>query len=202
VKDRDELERIARTAMGEKVSMGDREPGYAFHHGLRTARLTVELHLALAEQLDADADLAFAGALFHDAGKGYKRHHEVGAAIAEELLSEHLSGQDARRVGRVVREHNQRDRAAECLPESRLVQDADILDHVGAVQVWQSFYYSGARRETPQQAAAYYYGAENQRWLGSLDDLLNFEISRAILAERRALADAFYRRFVDEIGPI
>lgn len=198
--DREQLTELARKAMGESVCLPEREQGYTFHHGLRTARIALDLHARLDAPDGAEADLTFAGALFHDIGKGLRPHHEIGAAMTVELLGPHLSAGTVEQVARVVREHNQRQRPAECLPESRIVQDADILDHVGAVLIWQAFHYSAVRHETPAHAVAYYFGPEHQQWLDGLSLSLNFELSRDLLAERRVFTHAFYERFAREIG--
>ena len=55
--------------------------------------------------------------------------------------------------------HNKRHMPAPV--EAQVVQDADLLDHFGAQEVWLSAYYSGGRDEAFADSLAYLSGGRN-----------------------------------------
>ena len=80
----EKVEQAACECMASRQESKDREPGWLYHHGRRVARIA----LRLADEIGAavDRDVMYAGALFHDIGKGAEPHNEIGAAITREAL--------------------------------------------------------------------------------------------------------------------
>ncbi len=196
--DTEKLIERARSAMADQRSHADREQGYAFHHGLRTARLALALKTRLPEAGDVCEETLFAGALFHDVGKAVNPHHETGAVLVGHLLADLLPAEPLDAVARIVREHNQRHRPAECGLASRIVQDADLLDHFGAQGIWLTLHYSAANGRDVEATVDY---RMNARWLARLGEhrgLLNFAVSLEEFDRRTGIEEAYFRRLAAE----
>lgn len=190
---REQIERIARSRMLLRQEHDGREPGWLFYHGLRTARIAEELCGLL--DMDADRDTVFAGALFHDIGKGSEPHHLRGAELTATALAGHCDGDRLDRVCEIVRLHNQRRASADHAPAVRVVQDADALDHVGPVVPWLAFYWSGTRGETADDHVRFITGGDHVRYLQKMRSLLNFDVSVAMFDERVRWQENFFETF-------
>ncbi|MBN1942819.1 MAG: HD domain-containing protein [Phycisphaerae bacterium] len=200
--DRNEIIEIARSHMVNLKPMETREKGYVFHHGLRTAGIAMKLVDLVDPSPVVDRDILFAAAVFHDIGKGSDPHNEIGAAMAGEVLAGQCSPKDIDAITRIIREHNQRHRAAECTMAVRIHQDADILDHFGAQCIWLAFHWNALHDETPQQSLEYYHSNRNKEWLAAAQESLNFEVSQSILDEKITFERDFYDRFAQEMDGV
>lgn len=196
--DAERLIEKARAAMGERKRATSREKGYIFHHGLRTARIAMNLAKLIGEPVERH-DLLFAAALFHDIGKGIKPHNEVGAKLAADLLTGECPADDLVVIARIIREHNRRKHASQCLVASRILQDADVLDHYGAQNVWLAFHWCAAHDESPQQCLAFFQGEDYRRDVAESRESLNFDVSRRLFDNRVAFERGFFDRFAREI---
>jgi len=191
---------IARSAMCERKPMATREKGYVFHHGLRTAKIAINLLDVIDHSPEVYPDILFAAAVFHDIGKGITPHNETGADMAGDILKEECLPDEIAAITQIIREHNQRHRATECTTASRIHQDADILDHFGAQSVWLAFHWNTVHEETPDQSVEFYNGEENQKWITWARASLNFDNSREIFDKRLAFERSFFDRFNSEIN--
>ena len=197
--DKEQAIEIARAAMAGLKTHAGRETGYIFHHGLRVGQLALSLLDASGLGEDVDRHILFAGGLFHDIGKGSERHAEAGANRATALLGHVCSREELQQIALLVAQHNQR--GDEALPlDARLVQDADILDHVGAQMVWLLFQFSAHHDRSPQQTLDYYFSDEHQEYLARLREALNLEAARHAFDRRRALEGRLLRQLEIEIA--
>ncbi len=187
-----------------------REPGYRYTHGLRVAALAEAL--ARAEEVrrlyrpDA-ADLAIlrAGAVLHDVaredvGREDPADHALrGAELARGGLAGVFPPAALDRVCAIIARHNRRRRRPVAVGqpdpvEVQLVQDADLVDHFGAMEVWLAAYRSAEHREGLEDFLAYFGGGNARRWRSYALEHANFEPTRRALRERIAFADRFARR--------
>lgn len=184
--ERDVLMEIARKAMAGRKPHPGRERGYIFYHGRRVAHLAEHLadHVEGAE--DLDRDVLFAGGLFHDVGKGTEPHHEMGAILTERLLRDTVEPELRERICSLVANHNQRQREDSSLGE-RILQDADIIDHLGGQNIWLCIQYSSWQQRSVAQTLEYYDSEENARYLSGCLHALHFEASRAEARRRMEL---------------
>lgn len=187
-----QIDAIARQTMDGRVSHATREPGWLYYHGRRTGKLA----LWLADRLDYDVDrtLLYVGALFHDIGKGEPNHAERGAAIAAAHLAPHCLPDELATICELVRHHDRRGNPDATHPV-RMLQDADILDHVGPLGTWLAFYWSGARQESVEDHRSFIEGAQNQRYRSSMRAKLNYDVARDEFDRRIAYEDAFFTAF-------
>ncbi|MHC4717689.1 MAG: HD domain-containing protein [Planctomycetota bacterium] len=190
---RDQIEEVARDRMLERKEQEAREPGWLFYHGIRTAKIAEKLCDLL--EMEVNRDTVFAGALFHDIGKGRDRHSLVGAKVTKTLLERHCTSEELEAVCEIVRLHNQRHGQERCPEVVRVVQDADLLDHVGPIVPWLAFYWSGTHREAIDSHVRYVTGEENQRYRKGMRERLNFEVSVTMFDERVAWENDFFETF-------
>lgn len=198
--DRSRLIEIARAEMGDSDTHRNRERGYVLHHGLRVARIAADLaeEVGPAGPEAPNADRVFAAGLFHDMCKGAEPHHELAAERAPGLLADVLGEADRRRVAGLVASHNDRGRPAAHTLEAKIVQDADVLDHVGAVNAWMTLQHAARNEQSPEEVIRYVFGPDHQAHRRRLRGLLNLDVSRRRFDERDAREMAFWRRLASE----
>ncbi len=187
---------IARLAMAGRKAHAAREKGYIFHHGLRAAQLALELRGQISKPMEVSESLMFAAALFHDVGKGREPHNRSGAAAVAGLLADQFSPDEIKAIGRIIREHNRRKNNRRCWLASKIVQDADLLDHFGAHGVWLCLHYSASCDRTDAQTLKYYNSPDHHAYQVKSRKALNFEISRLSFDRRISLE----RQYMDRLA--
>ncbi len=186
------IDRVAYGAMGLESAHTAREPGWLYYHGRRTGKTAVSL--AKQAGVDVEEDITYVGALFHDIGKGTEPHNEVGSQRAAEMLRTHCSDDDLEQISTIIRLHNQRDGSDH--PDAvKLVQDADLLDHVGRIGIWLAFYWSGSNSESFQEHRDFIMGAENAHHRKEMRSSLNFEHSIEEFDLRIEFEELFFAEF-------
>jgi uncharacterized protein len=136
--------------------------------------------------------------LFHDVGKGAPAHQEVGARLVAELLVEVCDAAELEQVARLVGMHNRRGQPG-CTTAERIVQDADVLDHFGAMSVWMAFHWNAAHEDPPEEWIAYYQSEDNQKYIASARASLNFPASIEAMDRRLAVESRFLDEFREEL---
>ena len=186
----EKVEQAACERMAGRQESKDREPGWLYHHGRRVARIA--LHLADEMGVSVDRDVLVAGALFHDIGKGAEPHNEIGATITRETLNPLCTPSELEEICDIIRNHNQRQLSGHFSEAVRIVQDADVLDHVGSIGPWLAFYWSGVHNETFDDHIRFIEGEENATTQMRMKAGLNYEMSRRIFDERLAFEKHFF----------
>jgi len=186
------IEGIAREKMAGFRS-DTREPGWILYHGQRTGKIAV----AVAKEIDCsvDPDVLYTAGLFHDIGKGHKAHHEVGAEMTRNLLAGVVASAELEEICNAVRLHNQRRKSDSFSDCTKLIQDADLVDHAGLIDVWMAFYWSGHHGESIHDHIAYYKGEECTKSRAYIRTHLNYDVSRRMFEERLRLEDDLLSRF-------
>jgi uncharacterized protein len=189
----EKIEQVACECMAGRQDTKEREPGWLFFHGRRVGRIA--LWLARELTFKVDQDVVYAGALFHDIGKGSEEHNEAGAAVTREKLAGLCLPAELDAICNIVRDHNQRDHTPRHTEAVRLVQDADVLDHAGHMDIWMAFYWSGIHCETFQDHVNFIQGEENAATQARMRDGLNFDLSRRIFDDRIDFEKKFFAQF-------
>lgn len=190
---------IAFKVMGKRKAHAHREQGYIYYHGQRVAKLSLNLRQSLHVDEAGQDEIMYAGALFHDVTKGIEPHHRTGAALIGSLLNEACTAQELEGVAEIIALHNAR--RQENLPfQVKIVQDADILDHFGSMEIWLKFMYSASKEENVFDAIRMWNGDEHKSYLAASRQALHYELSKAIFDQRVAFENEFRQRFELECG--
>lgn len=183
-------------SMGKRLSHPDREPGYAYYHGQRVAKIALTLRELILPDEQIYDDVIRVGGWFHDVGKGIEPHWTYGALICQELLEDLCSPAKLEQIVEIVGSHTLR-KTKEYPHYVKLVQDADILDHFGSQEIWLGFWHSAFRRETVDYMLEFYadsYEPNTKR----VRDLLNYPESVAFFDEKDRFVKGFIERFARE----
>jgi len=195
--------------VNERIGKADDSPlelGYRLHHGQRVAALAV----ALADRMElaVDRDILYVGALLHDVGKAGgqpgKGHGERGADIIRSEIPDLFSESELERVCYIVANHYMRPNelraqgqtVPELTDEVLLVQDADVLDHVGVSGVWIDMFWSAHDRMSPNEALEQC--QHDRSDLERLTRFLNYDLSKIELEARWTRQQHFYTLLRDE----
>ncbi|MDD4796353.1 MAG: HD domain-containing protein [Eubacteriales bacterium] len=195
--DREQLLDIARREMAQQVSHQEREPGWVLRHGSGTARLALELRKAL---LPADGDIddtLYAAALFHDCGKyadAHQAHAQAGSQRARQLLAGVVQAQELDVICHAILVHDKR-KAQPYTQLEYLLQDADILDHMGSIEIWLNFNYSARTGRDAAFSAEFYESREFRDMTDMNRSLLNYSQSVIAFQEKLEFALLFAERF-------
>jgi len=185
--DLDKLEKLAKQEMLDRDEHEGREPGWLYFHGRRVGKLAVWLAKELGA--DVDPDVLYVAGLFHDIGKGEADHALAGAKKAGKLLKKLCTEQELEQIAELIEWHNRRGEEGRSLAVG-IIQDADILDHVGPVGPWLAYYWSGRHVETFADHLHYYHSEENTQTRQRLYAHLNFEASQREYIRRVQYEDA------------
>lgn len=178
------------------------------------------LHLALeiaATEPGCDREVLAAACLLHDIGRPAQfvdsrvDHADAGAMQAACFLRENgFSPAFAGRVGDCIRTHRFRSSAPPESLEAKILFDADKIDSSGAMGVARTLLYEGqmgqplytlrpdGRISDGRGEKAPSFFREYRRKLEGLGDRLYTSRGRALAAQRRAAAAAFYQNLLDE----
>ena len=193
------LERIA--ALAKKYLMrkahAERETGFIYAHGQRVASGVIELRRRVTDDASHD-DLLRCAAMFHDVGKGIGEHGQTGAEMVRFLLKDELTPDEIEEVSRLVYAHNHRaPGTGKWDLWAQLLQDADIIDHYGTVEVWLNFQYC-AHTDRQMTEDLSFYSDEFPAQTEKHRALLNFEEAKRVYDERVQFNKAFAARMAVE----
>jgi HD superfamily phosphodiesterase len=187
------IDALADAEMAGRRDNPAREPGWILHHGRRTGKIACRLLKLL--RLNTDPDTVYAAGLFHDIGKGQENHHLAGAEITRELLKELVPAENLNTICRAIADHNQRKKSAKFPECTKLIQDADLIDHTGHIDIWLSFYYTGRYGQPIEDNIGWFKGKDYRRFRRYMRSHLNYDISRRMLDERLRFSDRFLSDF-------
>jgi len=184
--DLEKIERLAEKEMEDRVEHTGREPGWILAHGRRVAKLAVWL----ADELSVDVDrhVLYTAGLFHDIGKGEPDHQKVGARQAGKLLKRSCTEEELGQIVEMIEAHNQRGEQGYSTG-ALIIQDADVLDHVGPIGAMLMFYWNGQHEERFSDLCDYVGGETARGARQEMRASLNFELSRLVFDRRVAYED-------------
>lgn len=163
--------------------------------------------MRICEKEGGDPQVLVAAALLHDVGMRYELeqgidHSEKSVEIAGGILSRiGFQSEKISMVLEAIREHRFRKGFRALSIESRILQDADRLDAMGATGVARTFSHGG-RKGIPMYSSSRITGSTVDHFyekLLKLKNSLNTETARRIAEERHAFMEAFLSRFLKEI---
>lgn len=196
--DFEKLDGIARELMARRKAQRERETGSTYEHGVRTAKLALLLRRELMPDDDSMDDILHLAGLFHDVAKSVEPHEKFGPVLLMEAVQGLVTEAEAREAARLISEHCDR-RPGEPYPDvwSKILQDADLLDHIGSYTVWMDIQRAAFRDLSVEQTAQHF--RENARAYAEYHrKTLNFPVSVRIYDERIASYLDFAERFCVE----
>ena len=194
--DQEAIRDKAWQSMGKRQSHPDREPGYAYYHGQRVAKIAQRLTELILPDAEMDDDIIVVGSWFHDVGKGIEPHWEYGALICQKILQDLCPPSKLEQIVEIVGSHTLR-KTKEYPDYVQLVQDADILDHFGSQEIWLNFWHCAYRQKTVEHALAFYSDSYREH-VRDVRKLLNYPESIALFDEKDQFVQAFITRFAKE----
>ncbi len=193
------IEEIAHAVLlNNKGAQPLREPGYIYYHGQRVA----ELCKWLCSQVGAkgiNKNNLYAASLFHDIAKGKAHHALAGSKIIGDVLGDSVNNSERENIERLVREHNLRELPNKCSRDSKILQDADILDHFGAQGVWLSTCITVKSGKIQQDMIDYVFGQNEKAYIKERYSQLNFTASKNEFKRRMRFQKNFFKRLREEM---
>ena len=186
--------------MADRKAHNRREKGFIFYHGERTAKLSINLRKRLIPNDDFMDEIIYTSALFHDIGKGIEPHNEIGAVLAENLLKGYCSSEELDSIKNIIRFHNIRGNDCSCDWRIKIIQDADILDHMGTIEIWMNFLYSASEEASIDRSLKYWTSDEFHKSYDRLRKLLNYDLSMEVFDEKRKFLKKFVQRLEIELA--
>ena len=202
---RDGILAVLAREMASKSSHEWKEPGNKYEHGIRTAKMTLGLRDLIfpgTEDPALDADILTVAAWFHDICNGQDDHERAGAELLPSLLGELCTDDELSAVCDLVRMHDHRTSEPEkTLPDAvKLLQDADMLDHLGTYDVWITFSEFAYRHKTPMDYAEQFENGVFDRFASHWRCRINYPASLEIFDEKIAFECDFARRMLRELN--
>ena len=204
---REALLALLQREMGSRSSHEWKEPGNKYEHGIRSAKLVLRLRDLIfpgTEDPSLAPEILTAAAWFHDICNGqeeHENHEEAGAVLLGKLLAPYCTPEELSAVCAIVRLHDHRTPEPEkTLPDAvKLVQDADMLDHLGTYDVWITISEFTYRHKTPMDYAVQFRNGAFDRFASGWRCRINYPESLAIFDEKIAYERAFAERMLREL---
>ena len=193
--DLQELKALAYKHLGNRKAHPERERGFIYYHGQRGAKLAITLRKLIIPDLDDKDDILIVAAYFHDIAKGIEPHSRYGAIIVEELLKSYCEPDELTEICDLIGSHLKTKAEKQMTKLEMVLQDADILDHFGTVELWMNFQYY-ANTDAPIVESVKFYQEKFDDHAKRISGYLNFEISRKICQEKIA----FVKQFTDRMA--
>ncbi|MGM9625403.1 MAG: HD domain-containing protein [Eubacteriales bacterium] len=200
----------ARERLAGKSSHVWKEPSNKYDHGIRTAILAKKLKAEIGICADETDDrILTAAAWLHDIcnADGEADHEKVGAELLPELIGAYCSDTELERIMRMVRVHDTRlkdvpldERLKVYSPDILILQDADLLDHLGTYSVWATFSDLVYRRKTPYDYTAAFRNGAFDRFAERWRIRINYPQSLVIYEEKIAFETEFAARMIRELN--
>lgn len=189
-----QLLHIVKNILSERKTHSDRDPMWCYYHCLRTAEISLKLRpLVLPENPEYD-QIIYTSALFHDVAKDRQNHEKEGAALAGRLLKDIIPKDELEKIIFTIAVHDTRDKSAEYPAYVKIVQDADLIDHDGIIDIWNNFYYCGVNGYSIDYSIDYFYNVSAKEHGIRHYDMLNFKEFGDILDKRFDYIYSFFEK--------
>jgi uncharacterized protein len=188
--DLEKITHIAFDNMAHRKAHPSREKGFIFYHGHRMAKMA----MGLCEKLgyDGDREVIYVAALFHDIAKGLNPHNEMGAYITRELLKDECPEHRLNQICAIIHNHVDKGRPDHYDDPAKIVQDVDVLDHVGALEPWMAVFWAANHNETIDYVLRFE-RSERETHIARMRHKLNYVISKTIFDERRTIETDYFQ---------
>ncbi|MDF2593044.1 MAG: hypothetical protein K0S75_2510 [Clostridia bacterium] len=187
--------------LGSRKAHHHRETGFIYYHGARVANLVINLRKLVLPEDNSKDEILQVAAYFHDVAKGIEPHSKYGAILSSEMLKDLCTEEEADQISEIIHCHAAR-KKREYNDYEMLLQDADLLDHFGTIELWMNFNYY-AIEDKDMNSSIDYYRTEFIDMAAKNRSLLNFEISKKIFDEKLEFVyDVVKRMEIENRGDI
>lgn len=178
--------------LGKRKAHRHRETGFIYYHGARVANLVVNLRKLILPEDNSMDEILQAAAYFHDVAKGIEPHNKYGAMLVAEMLKDLCTAEELAQIAALIECHALRKKRPYNNYEM-LLQDADLLDHFGTIELWMNFYYYAAEDQSMDYSIDFY-NTEFKALALKNRSFLNFELSEKIFDEKLEFVNSFVNR--------
>ena len=194
----EKLDAVAQKLMKKRKAHPEREAGSIYDHGKRVAKLVITLRRAVVPEDNSMDDILRLAGMFHDIGKGIEPHAVFGAPLMKQAVMGLVRYEEAEEAARLILAHCDR-RPDEPVHDvwARLLQDADLLDHIGTYNIWMDIQYY-AHVGGGVEAEAEFLKENAQRYAKHYRKQLNFDITKRIYDDRIGFYLEYAKRFQAE----
>ncbi len=191
------IKEIAYKLMGSRKAHLEREKGFIYYHGLRVSKLSLKLRQVILPEDCSHDDIIIVASLFHDIAKGIEPHGKHGAILVKDILEDYCSAYEIAEIAKIIYYHDLKKENNDYSKYIKIVQDTDILDHFGSIEIWMNFQYR-AYKDEPMQASLEFYNNEFDSEVKQCRKLLNYDVSYKIFDDKISFIYLFIDRFKRE----
>jgi len=148
------------------------------------SKLSIEIKKIIDEIDNSKDNVIYVAALFHDIAKGIEPHNENGSILIKQILKDECTHKELMEIAEIIRCHNLRNSNEDWPKHIRIVQDADMLDHMGTMEVWLNFVYQAYDEKSVDASIEFYNNEEFKCHLEDCRRKLNYDISKKIFDDR------------------
>lgn len=109
-------------------------------------------------------------------------------------MKEECSPEELVDIAEIIRCHNLRNSDEDWPRHIKIVQDADMLDHMGTMDVWLNFIYQAYDEKSVNESIGFFNNKEYENYLKECRRKLNYDISKKIFDDRVEFIYEFIRR--------
>lgn len=196
------IRELAAEQMMNRRSHPSVEWGNKYYHGQRVARMVIELRKELFPDCSDQDEVLIVAAWFHDIANDRSDptidHQEVGAVMTRSILKDVCLPDELDRICELIQYHDTRYPDNKGMSDwVKLLQDADLLDHLGIFDIWYIFSQASQHKmpipelfewfqmTRPAKDEQFYYDC-------------NFALSRRIMLEKSRFVYDFGQRYMAE----
>lgn len=192
----DKIRLIAEKEMKNRRSHDFKDMGNKYYHGLRTAKLALDLRRRLFPGLDTEDELLTVSAWFHDVRNGEDDHCVLGAQTTARLLKGTVPEPELERICEIISVHDRRYDSYD--PIIYLHQDADLLDHFGAYDIMMNASYGITMGESSEELRDRFF-RETQNGIDNHRHRLHYDFSKELFDKRVEFQFRFAEEFKREM---
>lgn len=191
--DINKLKELAFSLMAKRKAHLGREKGFIYHHGVRVSTLAIKLREIILPEDNSHDDIIIAASLFHDIAKGIEPHGRYGSVLVKDVLAENCTEDEINKISEIIYYHPLRKKENNYSEYIKIVQDADILDHFGSIEIWMNFQYNSYKDKSLHDSLDFYKNQFDEQ-AKNYRQSLNYEVSRRIFQEKTDFVHSFVKR--------
>lgn len=191
------LQELAQKMMENRKAHLEREKGFIYYHGLRVSKVAINLRKMILPEDRSYDEILIVASLFHDVAKGIEPHGTYGSVLVKEILKDYCTEEEINKISELIYHHSLRKMDSEYSDYIKIIQDADMLDHFGSIEVWMDFLYN-AYKDASMYKALEFYENEYDAEVNKCRALLNYDIAVKIFDEKVEFTRSFIHRFRKE----